>query len=119
MTKLWGIPNCDTVKKARRWLDNQHIDYQFCDFRERGLNAKQISNWINTIGLENLVNKRSTTWKNLSDKDKAALSAKTAVPLILEHPTLIKRPLLETIDSTRTKVCRVGFSEGEYRAIFT
>ena len=117
MTKLWGIPNCDTVKKARTWLDKHQVEYQFCDLREQSLTAKQVKTWINAVGLDSLINKRSTTWKKLSDGQRQSLSEKTAATLIIEQPTLIKRPLLETTGGGN-KIHRTGFSEADYRAIF-
>lgn len=110
---LYGIKNCDTVKKARSWLTQQNIDHHFHDFRTDGLSKGQVTGWINDLGLEALVNKRSTTWKELDDTVKISLDTKSAVNIILEHPTLIKRPLLET-----GKKAYVGFSVPEYQKIF-
>lgn len=118
MTTLYGIPNCDSVKKAKKWLEKQGIDYNFYDFRKDGLTAKQVKQWIGQIGLEKLVNKRSTTWKGLSDSQQASLSSspneKAAIALIVDNPTLIKRPLLETAKQTN-----VGFNEAQYLALFS
>ena len=113
-TTLYGIKNCDTVKKARRWLDNSGIEYQFHDFRADGLQKKQVQAWIDELGWETLINKRSTTWKGLSENARSDLNDKTAADLILEHPTLIKRPLLSLKGSHR-----VGFKEAEYQSIFS
>lgn len=112
MTILYGIKNCDTVKKARQWLDKQQIDYRFHDFRSDGLSASQISHWIATIGLDTLVNKRSTTWKELDQAAKDGFNEHTAVALIVAHPTLIKRPLLETGNSAQ-----VGFKADSWQAL--
>lgn len=116
MTTLYGIKNCDTVKKARRWLDAQNIDYQFHDFRVDGLSETQVQGWIDTIGLNTLVNKRSTTWKTLSNSEKEHITSDYiyAAAILLEHPTLIKRPLLET-----SNISKVGFSEANYTEIFS
>ena len=95
MITLYGIKNCDTVKKARTWLEQNTIAYQFHDFRADGLEPQQIKSWIDALGLETLVNKRSTTWKELDDATKQQFAA-NAVNIILAHPTLIKRPLLDT-----------------------
>ncbi len=111
---LFGIKNCDTVKKARRWLDNANIHYQFHDFRADGTTDKQLSSWVSTIGLDTLINKRSTTWKNLSDSEKDNLNESNAVPLLKEHPTLIKRPLLEMSNGAY-----VGFKEETYQQLFS
>lgn len=113
MNILYGIKNCDTVKKARDWLDKNSIPYQFHDFRIDGLNATQVKNWIAEIGLEALVNKRSTTWKELDDATKSNLNEKNAIEIILENPTLIKRPLLDT--GTQKNI---GFKDSEYTQIF-
>jgi arsenate reductase len=73
MNILYGIKNCDTVKRARIWLDNNNINYKFHDFRSHGLNENQISEWISELGLDTLVNKRSTTWKELDEATKIIL----------------------------------------------
>ena len=116
MTILFGIKNCDTVKKARRWLDAKKITYQFHDFRVDGLTEAQVQGWIDTIGLAKLVNKRSTTWKTLSNSEKEHITSNYvyAAAILLEHPTLIKRPLLDT-----EQVKTVGFSEDSYTTIFS
>jgi Spx/MgsR family transcriptional regulator len=114
MTTLYGIKNCDTVKKARSWLDTHKVDYQFHDFRSDGLSETKVKTWLKTLGLETLVNKRSTTWKELDDATKAAFSDSTAVPIIVANPTLIKRPVLETTSETR-----VGFNAADYQTLFS
>ena len=114
MNTLYGIKNCDTVKKARDWLTKNNIDYRFHDFRADGLDKAQVKNWITEIGLENLVNKRSTTWKELDENVKENFNEKNAEAVIVENPTLIKRPLLDT-----GKQKHVGFKENEYTKIFS
>lgn len=113
MTTLYGIKNCDTVRAARRWLDKHEIDYRYHDFREDGLNAKRVAGWIEELGLDKVVNKRSTTWKQLSPEQRDSLDADSAVQLILDNPTLIKRPLLDTGAERH-----VGFKEADYENIF-
>ena len=110
---LYGIKNCDTVKKARGWLDNRKVDYRFHDFRAEAISKSQIEKWIADIGLETFVNKRSTTWKELDEDIKNSFSSVSAVSIIMDNPTLIKRPLLDT---GRQKL--VGFNEAEYVKIF-
>ena len=113
MVTVYGIKNCDTVKKARDWLAKNNIEYRFHDFRTDGLNKDQVKSWIAEIGLESLVNKRSTTWKELDESTKANFTEESAVAIILENPTLIKRPLLET--GTKKQL---GFKDTEYAKIF-
>mgnify|MGYP003575142172 FL=1 len=112
MITLYGIKNCDTVKKARAWLDQHQITYQFHDFRIDGLSESQVKSWINELGLETLVNKRSTTWKELDEQTKNNFDTH-AVQVITANLTLIKRPLLDT-----GKQKHVGFKDAEYTTIF-
>lgn len=113
MTTLYGIKNCDTVKKARDWLAKNNIEYRFHDFRADGLTIEQISIWIAEIGLDSLINKRSTTWKELDESIKENFSEKNAITVIVENPTLIKRPVLDT-----GKQKYVGFKDADYSKIF-
>lgn len=113
MTTLYGIKNCDTVKKARDWLAQQGIAYQFHDFRVDGLSEAKIHLWIAELGLEKLVNKRSTTWKELDEARKNHFDEHSAAAIIAAHPTLIKRPLLDTNGGRH-----VGFKEAQYQDIF-
>jgi Spx/MgsR family transcriptional regulator len=110
---LYGIKNCDTVKKARAWLDQHRIEYRFHDFRDDGLALKQAQAWLSELGVETLINKRGTTWKQLDEKIRNSLTADNAAALVVAHPTLIKRPLLD-IGHQRF----VGFSGDMYRDIF-
>lgn len=110
---LYGIKNCDTVKKARAWLDQHHIEYRFHDFRADGLELKQVQSWLQELGVDALINKRGTTWKQIDEKTRNSLTTTNAAALIAVHPTLIKRPLLD-IGHQRF----VGFSEDMYRDIF-
>lgn len=115
MTTLYGIKNCDTVRKARRWLDQSSVEHNFHDFRQDGVNQKNIQNWLEALGAEALINKRSTTWKALSDADKTKLSDnKALIDLIRANPTLIKRPLLDHNDEYH-----VGFKAELYQTIFS
>ena len=110
---LYGIPNCDTVKKARKWLEANGIDYRFHDFRKDGLDAKQLNQWIKSLGWETVLNRKGTTWRQLPEDVRNGINAKSAAQLMLEQPTLIKRPVLELGDSVRC-----GFSETEYQSSF-
>ncbi|PHS68564.1 MAG: ArsC family reductase [Methylophaga sp.] len=110
---LYGIKNCDTVKKARRWCDANGVDFQFHDFRVDGLDETTILGWLTSVSWEVLLNKRSTSWKQLDDPRKEQLDQNIAVELMLANPTLIKRPVLSD-----GKSCMVGFKETDYAAHF-
>jgi len=110
---LYGIKNCDTVKKARQWLDQHHVEYSFHDFRGAGLDPKQAQQWIEELGLDVVVNKRGTTWKQLDEATRENLSVKNAPALLSEKPTLVKRPVLD-IGHQRF----VGFDEKIWQGIF-
>ncbi|WP_019530532.1 ArsC family reductase [Dasania marina] len=114
MVTLYGIKNCDSVKKARKWLDAHDVDYRFHDFRSDGINAQQVDGWLAALGWETLVNKRSTTWKQLSETTRNAMDTKLAASVLLEQPTLIKRPLLDS-----GKGLSVGFKDSDYQQLFT
>jgi len=92
---LYGIPNCDTVKKARNWLDGAKVAYVFHDYRADGLERAKVEEWIDKAGLDVVLNRQSTTFKALSDEEKAGMTRKKAVALMLAQPTAIKRPVLE------------------------
>lgn len=109
---LYGIKNCDTVKKARKWLDAHSVPYTFHDFRVDGINKTLVNNFLKQIDLETLINKRGTTWRKLSDKEKEFKNKTQAVELILNNPTIIKRPVLDA-----NKKYSVGFSDENYKAI--
>ncbi len=110
---LYGIKNCDTVRKARRWCEANDVAVEFHDFRADGLDEATINNWLAFLSWEVLLNKRSTTWKQLDDSRKEQLDQANAIALMLENPTLIKRPVLS--DNT---LCMVGFKEADYAAHF-
>lgn len=112
MITLYGIPNCDTVKKARRWLEQQGIDYQFANVREKPLTKTRVKGWIATLGIDKVVNKRSSTWKQLSQAERDGLTTASAVELICANPTLFKRPVLES-----GKPLHAGFSEKDYKVL--
>ena len=114
LVTLYGIKNCDTVKKAIKWLDARGVDYQFHDFRVDGLSEDDLQQWLDKLGWETLLNKRSTTWKQLDPAIRASMDASAAKAAIIKQPTLIKRPLLDTGHTLST-----GFSEDKYEKIFT
>ncbi len=110
---LYGIKNCDTIRKARRWLTDQGIEFSFHDFRSDGLNQNQLSQWVDELGWEVLLNKRSATWRKLPPNMKANIDRKKAINMMLEQPAIIKRPLLE-LEEKRI----IGFSDEIYSSIF-
>lgn len=110
---LYGIKNCDTVKKTRHWLDSRSIDYRFHDFRSDGIQASLVKGWLQRISWETLLNKRGTTWRNLPEHVQASVNASTIVALLVEHPTLIKRPVLSSGENIL-----VGFNEADYLSLF-
>lgn len=93
--KLYGLKTCDTCRKARKALDAAGRDVDFHDVREDGVSKTQISKWAKAAGWETMLNKSSTTWRSLSDAQKAGVNEKKALALMAEHPTLIKRPIIE------------------------
>ena len=92
---LYGLKNCDTCKKARKALDAAGVNVTFHDVRADGVTKTQIAKWANAAGWEKLLNKSSTTWRGLDDADKDGVTEQTALALMAEHPTLIKRPIIE------------------------
>jgi len=94
MATLYGISNCNTVKKAKDWLQENNIEFQFHDFRKQGLTPELLDSFEDQLGWEKLLNKQSTSWRKLSDDQKANICKQTALQYMLETPTLIKRPVL-------------------------
>jgi arsenate reductase (glutaredoxin) len=95
MTTLYGIPNCDTVKKSRAWFDEHHRPYTFHDFKKQGVPEQDLSAWIAALGWEALVNKKGTTWRKLDAATQAGVTdASSAQALMLAHPSVIKRPVV-------------------------
>ncbi|WP_410498168.1 ArsC family reductase [Chitinibacter sp. S2-10] len=111
--KLFGIPNCDTVKKARVWLTENGFDYEWHDFKKQGLSAEQVQQWIDAIGWEVLINKQGTTWRKLDETTKASVvDADSAIAVMIANPSVIKRPVLVTKKQTQ-----VGFKPDMYETI--
>lgn len=113
MITLYGIKNCDTVKKSRKWLDMHGIDYAYHDFRENGVDEDAVAAWIEELGWQNLINRRSPSWKALDEQARLNMDEAAACKAVLLHPTLIKRPLLDTGQQRYT-----GFSAASYAKIF-
>jgi len=112
MTTLYGIPNCDTVKKARAWLTERKLTYQFHDFKKQGVPEKQIDHWLATAGWEKLLNRQGTTWRQLDDAAKAAVTdEKSARALMLAQPSVVKRPVVEWLAGEVS----VGFDAADWQ----
>ena len=112
MTTLYGIRNCDTVRKARRWLQEHDIDYRFHDVREEGINKNLLNSWIKALGWEQLLNRRSTTWRQLPAVLREDIDRASATSLMLSQPAIIKRPVLE-----HGKQLYQGFSDTRFADI--
>ncbi len=110
---LYGIPNCDTVRKARKWLEAQGLAYTFHDYKREGADPAKLDAWAGAAGWEVLLNRRGTTFRKLSDGDKADLDRDRALALMAAQPSLIKRPVLEHADGLL-----VGFDESAWDAAF-
>lgn len=113
MTTLYGIKNCDTIKKARKWLSENGIEHQLHDYRSDGLDQSQLEQWCQELGWEQLLNRRGTTWRKLPDEIKDTIDESSAIRLMLEQPAMIKRPLLDT--GTQRLL---GFKAEEYEHLF-
>jgi arsenate reductase (glutaredoxin) len=112
--KLYGIPNCNTVKKARNWLDSHHIAYEFHDFKKLGIDAKTLESWLTQYPWEKLVNRAGMTWRNLSDAEKVAVKDNTsAIHLMMSKPSVIKRPI--ALEANRIEA--IGFVESDYEKL--
>lgn len=113
--KLYGIPNCNTVKKARDWLESRSVHYEFHDFKKLGVDIAALENWLNQQPWEKLINRAGMTWRNCSDAEKAAVIDNTsAANLMREKTSVIKRPILEKDG----KILSLGFDEATYRKLF-
>ena len=109
--KLYGIPNCSTVKKARSWLESHGVAYEFHDFKKQGIDAATLENWLTQIPREKLVNRAGMTWRNLDEASKAAVAEDaTAIRLMMDKSSVIKRPVLVRDG----RVFCLGFDETTY-----
>lgn len=107
---LYGIPNCDVVKKAMKWLDAHKIAYDFHDYKQQGITKEKLENWSAAVGWETIFNKRSTTWKELpAEEQEAVKGLKEAIPVMIAHNSIIKRPVIEY-----GKGILVGYNENEF-----
>jgi arsenate reductase (glutaredoxin) len=112
---VYGIKNCDTVKKALTWLDKHKVNYEFHDYKSKGISDNKLKSWVKQVGWEGLVNRKGMTWRQLDEDVKASVtSASGALALMKEKTSVIKRPLIEL----KGTVVTVGFSEDEYSKHF-
>ena len=109
---IYGIKNCDTMKKARAWLDNHGVGYAFHDYKSAGIERAKLEGWAKKVGWETLLNRAGTTFKKLPDKDKESVTEQKAIALMLAQPSMIKRPVLDLGDSKLL----VGFKPEIYAA---
>ncbi len=112
MVELYGIPNCHTVKKARQWLEAHGIDHRFHDFKKEGVDPVRLDAWLDLLGWEVLVNRRGTTWRRLPETERTTLDRDKARALMLNHSSLIKRPVL-----VRADMLLVGFDAERYKEL--
>jgi len=111
---LYGIKACDTVKKARNWLDARQIAYQFHDYKTQGIDRKTLQHWCQQWGFEKVLNRNGTTFRKLDDAQKQDLDEDKAIALMLVQPSMIKRPLLDTGEQRL-----LGFNAEHYAALFS
>lgn len=121
---LYGIPNCDTVKKARTWLQEHALTYNFTfdfhDFKKQGLEHATVEGWLQHTSLDVLINRKGTTWRALTDEQKTSVSdIDTAIALMIASPSIIKRPVLQMLSSgAKVTHIEVGFSAQQYQPLF-
>ncbi|MBC3930457.1 MAG: arsenate reductase [Undibacterium curvum] len=117
---LYGIPNCDTVKKSRVWMQEQHPDFVFHDFKKQGLERATIEQWLAHLSLDVLINRKGTSWRALSEEQKQSASdSEAAIALILSNPSLVKRPVLQISDAQGIAHVSVGFTPDTFNTIFS
>lgn len=111
---MYGIPNCDTIKKAKKWLQAEEIAFEFHDYRKQGIDKSLVETFCQKLGWELVLNKRGTTYRALSQEQKDTLNEETAITLLVEHSAMIKRPIL-VVDGHY----HIGFKADQYSAIFS
>ena len=114
MIRLYGIPNCDTMKKARAWLAEHGIGYEFHDYKKEGIDEATLRRWIDLVGWETLLNRRGMMWRKLPQEVRDSMDEQKAVEVMLETPSIIKRPVLVLDDGS----IHVGFKPEQYQALF-
>ncbi|MDR9826014.1 ArsC family reductase [Vibrio sp. FNV 38] len=111
---MYGIPNCDTIKKAKRWLDDKAITFDFHDYRKQGIDQELVTRFCSELGWETVINKRGTTYRQLTEEQKQSLTELSAIELLVSAPAMIKRPILEADGQLH-----IGFKADQYQSIFT
>ncbi|MDG3088824.1 ArsC family reductase [Vibrio hannami] len=110
---MYGIPNCDTIKKAKKWLQEADINFEFHDYRKQGVDPEMVKSFCDQLGWEQVLNKRGTTYRQLTQEQKDSLNEENAIALLVESPAMIKRPIL-SIDNT----LYIGFKAEQYASVF-
>ncbi|GLR70215.1 ArsC family reductase [Agaribacter marinus] len=113
MAVVYGIPNCDTIKKARKWLTDNNVEYDFHDYKKQGVNEVLLKRAIEEFGVDIVVNKRGTTYRQLPQETKDNLNAENAIAIVSANPSMIKRPIIDT-----GKQLLIGFNANEYAEVF-
>ena len=113
MSIMYGIKNCDTIKKARKWLEAENIDYTFHDYKKDGVDEALFKSWLSELGWELIINRRGTTWRKLPDEQKENMNNASALEAMLDNPSIIKRPLL-----VHNGQKLLGFKAEEYTSIY-
>lgn len=111
---MYGIANCDTIKKAKKWLEAEGVEYQFHDYRKQGIDTALVEQFCQQLGWENVLNKRGTTYRQLSAEQKETLNEANAIALLVEQPAMIKRPILVVGDDYH-----IGFKADQYATLFS
>jgi Spx/MgsR family transcriptional regulator len=115
MYTLYGIPNCNSVKKARTWLEAHNIAYHFHDYKKEGVTRSKLTQWCRQVGWQSLLNQNGTTWRALDDSIKTSVANQSgAIALMAEHTSVIKRPVIEQDD----KIVVIRFDEVKYEELF-
>lgn len=112
MITIFGISNCDTVRKTKKWFSTNGVSFEFHDFRKDGLSESLIAQWLDQVELSVLVNRRSTTWKQLTDTEKSDIDSGNAIAILTQYPTLVKRPVVSTGESII-----IGYNEQQFHSL--
>ncbi|MGB5277506.1 MAG: ArsC family reductase [Gammaproteobacteria bacterium] len=112
MIKIYGIPNCDTMKKARKWLESNGVAYEFHDYKKMGVPEDKLKSWVKQAGWARMLNKRGTTWRKLDSNVRENIDEFSAIQIMIANPAIIKRPVLES-----DRKLLIGFSESDYQQL--